>query len=155
MFAAHLFATPHMKSGIYLGMEFLYSIEEINLAAKWLLEQAGNSKVIAFHGELGAGKTTLISVICGELGVKDTVSSPTFSIINIYETESGSRLYHLDLYRLKSEQEAIEAGIEECVESGSFCFVEWPERFPDLFTGEMHCYLSHAGSTKRKLEIIV
>lgn len=154
MFIACFFNRARRKTGIYLRMEFIYSLDEIGEAVKWLLKQAGNRKIIAFHGDLGAGKTTLISALCKFLGVEDPVSSPTFSIINLYNSVGGEKIFHLDLYRLKDEQEAIEAGVEDCLSSGSYCFVEWPERVPELFTGEMHCYISLEGNMKRKLSFI-
>ncbi|RYG42033.1 MAG: tRNA (adenosine(37)-N6)-threonylcarbamoyltransferase complex ATPase subunit type 1 TsaE [Chitinophagaceae bacterium] len=135
-------------------MEFTYSLENIGEAAQWLLKQAAGRKIIAFHGDLGAGKTTLISSICNFLNVKEAVSSPTFAIINAYSTERSEKIFHIDLYRLKNEQEAIEAGVEDCLASGSLCLVEWPERVPDFFTGEMHCYISLVGNRARKLRII-
>ncbi len=135
-------------------MEFIYGLGNIEDAAKWLLNQAHGRNIITFHGDLGAGKTTLISSMCALLKVKEAVSSPTFSIINSYTTGDSETIFHIDLYRIKDEQEAIDAGVEDCLLSGNLCFVEWPERVPDFFTGEMHCYISLAGNMKRKLRII-
>lgn len=155
MFRALVFHKLPSKSGISLDMEFSYSLENIHDAARWLLDAAGDRKIITFHGDLGAGKTTLIAEICSLMNVVETVSSPTFSIINVYTAPEGEKIFHLDLYRLKSEREAIDAGVEDCLASESLCLVEWPERAPDFFTGEMHCYISIAGSSTRKLRIIV
>ena len=135
-------------------MEFTYSLNKIEEAAKWLLNQAGSRKIVAFHGDLGAGKTTLIAAICKQLKVTEPVSSPTYPIINAYSNAAGEKIFHLDLYRLNSEQEAIEAGVEDCLVSGDLCLVEWPERLPGFFTGEVHCYISGAGPASRKLRII-
>jgi tRNA threonylcarbamoyladenosine biosynthesis protein TsaE len=85
---------------------------------------------------MGAGKTTLIEAICAAKGVREHTSSPTFSIINQYGyTEDGEEklIYHIDLYRLKDEEEIIQAGVEDCVYSGSLCMIEWPQKAPDLF----------------------
>jgi tRNA threonylcarbamoyladenosine biosynthesis protein TsaE len=82
---------------------------------------------------LGAGKTTFINALCKELGVTESVSSPTFSLIQEYEADKGKIIYHIDLYRIKNKEEAIETGIEDCIYSNETCFVEWPEKAPALF----------------------
>lgn len=114
-----------------------------------------DARVIAFHGEMGSGKTTLIHALCDVLGVEDTVGSPTFSIINQYNyVEDGQRkkLYHLDLYRLKDEEEAHRAGVEDCLYSGDICLVEWPEKAPALFPPDtLHVYISITGPDSRRL----
>jgi tRNA threonylcarbamoyladenosine biosynthesis protein TsaE len=96
---------------------------------------AGDQRKFAFHGEMGAGKTTLISALCRFRGVSDITSSPTFSIINEY-AYPGGRIYHMDLYRLKDEEEVVQAGVEDCWYSDAICMVEWPERAPGLFGEE-------------------
>lgn len=131
-----------------------FSLDEISAAARQLLSLTNATGVIAFHGEMGAGKTTLIEAIGRELGVLDTMGSPTFSIINEYLTKDGQTIYHMDLYRLADEQEGISAGVEDCLYSGSLCLVEWPEKAPRLLpAGTIHCYLSRTGQDERKLEI--
>ena len=131
-----------------------FTLEHINEAALRLMEEAGDRKVIAFHGEMGAGKTTFIHALCETLQVKDVVGSPTFSIINEYNTNAGSVIYHMDLYRLKTNQEAIEAGVEDCLYSGNLCLVEWPEKAPGIFPADtVHCYLRSTGHNERKLQI--
>lgn len=134
-----------------------YSVKELQQAAQWVLENIGEKKVIALHGEMGAGKTTLVSAICNLFRVLDVVSSPTFSIINEYhyKDEGGNQsLFHIDLYRLKDEQEAIHVGVEECFYSGNYCFVEWPERTPNLLPDNcIHIYLIATGDQNRKLKI--
>lgn len=114
-------------------METCYRINEIGITAREFLKQLQDYKVFAFSGELGAGKTTFISSLCKVLRVQETVSSPTFSIIQEYSTEDGDSIYHMDLYRIKSNEEAIDAGIEDCLESHKICFVEWPEKAPEIF----------------------
>ena len=92
-------------------------------------------KVFAFHGEMGAGKTTFIHALCDVLKVKGNVSSPTFSIINEYDA-ADQLVYHIDLYRIKDDEEALRAGVEDCLFSGNYCFVEWPEKAPSIFPDE-------------------
>ncbi len=135
-------------------MDSNFSLNEINKAAAAFLEKAGRQRVIAFHGEMGAGKTTFITAVCRQLRVEDVVSSPTFSIINQYQAKGGQMVYHMDLYRIKSEEEALQAGVEECFYSGNYCFVEWPENAAALLPDDsLHCYLSYAGDNERKLQI--
>jgi len=116
---------------------------------------ADDTKIFAFHGEMGAGKTTFIHALCDVKGIKDAVTSPTFSIINEYNyNEDGmeKKLFHLDLYRLKDEEEAIRAGIEDCLYSNNICFVEWPDKAPGIFpAGTLHVYMQVIGEKKRKL----
>lgn len=107
------------------------SIAELPQAAANLLAAVGTNRIVLFHGDMGAGKTTLISAICRQLGVADVPSSPTFSIVNEYSSPDGP-VYHFDFYRLKSEQEAFDLGYEEYFYSGTYCFVEWPEKIPNL-----------------------
>ncbi|MEY4703085.1 MAG: hypothetical protein RIR96_982 [Bacteroidota bacterium] len=114
-------------------MEISFNLEQIQQAADQVLTILGKPGCVILRGEMGAGKTTFTQAICRRLGVLDKMGSPTFSIINEYATETGEKVYHLDLYRLKNEAEAIAAGVEECIYSGSYCFVEWPERAPGLF----------------------
>lgn len=109
-----------------------YNLEEVNDIAKWILGGVKSTKVLLFKGDLGAGKTTLIKEICYLLGVKDQITSPTYTIVNEYLLPKGDRLYHMDLYRLNSFEEAMEIGIEEMIESGSICIIEWPEIIEDI-----------------------
>ena len=104
-------------------------------AANRLLNFAGTQKVFLFFGEMGAGKTTFIQALCGALGVKDTVSSPTYSIVNEYSITNGS-VYHFDFYRIKSQEEAFDIGFEEYLYSKKYCFIEWPEKIKDLWPPE-------------------
>ena len=86
-----------------------------------------------FRGQMGAGKTTLTKEILAQLGVKGSVQSPTFSLVNEHQTESGRTIYHFDLYRLKNVQEALAIGIEEYLDSGDLCLIEWPEQAEELW----------------------
>ncbi|HET6225123.1 MAG TPA: tRNA (adenosine(37)-N6)-threonylcarbamoyltransferase complex ATPase subunit type 1 TsaE [Bacteroidia bacterium] len=110
----------------------LTDLSELPSIAKKLLESLDGEKVVAFHGEMGAGKTTLIKAMCEALGVVDTVSSPTFSIVNEYRTASGQKIYHFDFYRIKSVEEAYDMGYEEYFYSKAYCFIEWPEKIGEL-----------------------
>jgi tRNA threonylcarbamoyladenosine biosynthesis protein TsaE len=113
-------------------MEFSYRLENIDQAAAEVLKVVGKGSVITFSGEMGAGKTTFIQSICRHMGVKGGMGSPTFSIINEYESAEGP-VFHIDLYRCKDEEEAVRAGVEDCIYSGCMCLVEWPSRAPSLF----------------------
>ncbi|MFT3979637.1 MAG: tRNA (adenosine(37)-N6)-threonylcarbamoyltransferase complex ATPase subunit type 1 TsaE [Ferruginibacter sp.] len=135
-------------------MDSFFTLDEIDTAAAAFLEQVKGRKVFAFHGEMGAGKTTLITTICKALGVEEVTGSPTFSIINQYKTNNGLTIYHMDLYRLKDEEEALQAGVEDSFYNSDYSFVEWPEKAPDLFPpGTVHCFLSLAPQNTRKLQI--
>ena len=116
-----------------------------------------DTKVFAFHGAMGAGKTTIIESLCKAKGVKDVMGSPTFSIINEYSyDENGVEniIYHIDLYRLKDEQEIIQAGVEDCIYSGAVCFVEWPEKAPFLFDDKtVQVYLEAINEEEREVKI--
>jgi tRNA threonylcarbamoyladenosine biosynthesis protein TsaE len=107
------------------------TLDELSSAARALLDFAGEEQIFIFEGEMGAGKTTFIKAFCAELGVTETVSSPTFSIVNEYEG-SNSVIYHFDFYRIKNLQEAYDIGYEEYFYSGNRCLIEWPERIAEL-----------------------
>jgi tRNA threonylcarbamoyladenosine biosynthesis protein TsaE len=109
------------------------TIEHLTEAASQLLKFAGNEKIFLFTGDMGAGKTTLIKSICSGLKVKDTVTSPTYSLVNEYEG-AETTIYHFDFYRIKNEEEAFDMGFEEYVYSGNYCFIEWPEKIENLWT---------------------
>ena len=135
-------------------MELIFNIADIQGAASSFLEASKLPGVFAFHGEMGAGKTTFIHALCDRLQVTSRVSSPTFSIINEYSSPSG-RIFHIDLYRLRDEQEALRAGVEDCLYSGETCFVEWPQRAPGIFPPQTtHFQLTVHGEGTRKLSSI-
>ncbi len=112
-------------------MEITFSLDQINEVAKQILAE-DPKKVILFHGEMGAGKTTLIKALAKSLGVNGATSSPTFSLVNEYQTIDNNILYHFDMYRLKNETEALDMGIDEYLYSGNWCFIEWAEKIPNL-----------------------
>ncbi|HSQ43626.1 MAG TPA: tRNA (adenosine(37)-N6)-threonylcarbamoyltransferase complex ATPase subunit type 1 TsaE [Ginsengibacter sp.] len=132
-------------------MEFIFDLNNIQTIATSFISLVGKYKIIAFSGELGAGKTTLINAICKELGVEESVTSPTYSIIQEYHSDELI-VYHMDLYRIKSIEEAIDAGIEECLESNNLCLVEWPEKATLLFPPEtVYASLQTVSNNVRKL----
>jgi tRNA threonylcarbamoyladenosine biosynthesis protein TsaE len=113
-----------------------YSLADLTQVAMQIIQQSQGVSLILFEGEVGAGKTTLIKAICKELGVEDVASSPTFSIINEYTTIDESMVYHIDLYRLKSLDEALEIGIDEYIYADGLCLIEWPQILEDLIFDE-------------------
>lgn len=108
-----------------------FKLAELPIVAEELIQALGDTRVVALDAPMGAGKTTLVHAICEALAVIDPVASPTFSIINEYSSPSGA-VYHIDCYRLKSEEEAIDAGIEDCLSGAHWCFIEWAEKIPNL-----------------------
>ncbi|HUZ61708.1 MAG TPA: tRNA (adenosine(37)-N6)-threonylcarbamoyltransferase complex ATPase subunit type 1 TsaE [Hanamia sp.] len=135
-------------------MEIIYELVNIENAAKEFLELTKNYKVLAFGGDLGAGKTTFISTLCKLLKVNGTISSPTYSIIQEYNTLNDEIIYHIDLYRIKSGREAMDAGIEDCLNSNEICMVEWPERVPGIFPeNTVFTNIEILSASKRKLVV--
>jgi tRNA threonylcarbamoyladenosine biosynthesis protein TsaE len=113
-----------------------YSINDLALAATWLIKQAGEKKLWCFYGDMGAGKTTLIKEVCHQMGIGQNVSSPTFSLVNEYTLPQGDLVYHFDFYRIKSIDEAYDIGYEMYFESGAICLIEWPEKIEEILLGE-------------------
>jgi tRNA threonylcarbamoyladenosine biosynthesis protein TsaE len=113
-------------------MEICFRLQDLGTAASTFWQQFPLQTVFAFHGGMGAGKTTFIHALCAARGVTGPMGSPTFSIINEYRYPGGN-IYHLDLYRLKDEEEALRAGVEDVLYSGDLCLVEWPDRAPGIF----------------------
>lgn len=138
-------------------MELKFSLHDIGKTATTFWKLAGDAKVIAFYGQMGSGKTTFIHALCDAKGIKDAVGSPTFSIINEYVyTDNGvtKKIFHLDLYRLKDEEEAMQAGVEDCLYSNNICLVEWPEKAPGLFPpGTLHVRIGIIDPVTRTLSV--
>ncbi|MCW3118276.1 MAG: tsaE [Chitinophagaceae bacterium] len=138
-------------------MEWRFILDDIQATAKSFWQAAAGVRVFAFHGALGAGKTTFIHALCEEKKVKDVISSPTFSLINEYLfSEDGveKKIYHIDLYRLKDEEEARLAGVEDCLYSDHICLVEWPEKSPGLFPDDtLHVSIETVGNQTRLVRI--
>jgi tRNA threonylcarbamoyladenosine biosynthesis protein TsaE len=133
-------------------MEIIYKLSAISQASEQLLAQLNDTKTIAFHGEMGAGKTTFITAFCKALGVESSISSPTYSIINQYKTIAGQIIYHMDLYRLRDEEEAINAGVEDTLYSGELCLVEWPEKAASLLPeNTLNIYIEAVNDDERKI----
>ena len=135
-------------------MEVTFSLNEIQSVVKQLLNTPGLKKVITFHAEMGVGKTTFIKEIVKQLGVEDNSSSPTFSLVNEYTTSNGETVYHFDLYRLNSEEEAYDMGIDEYFYSGNWCFIEWPEKTPNLIPidhASIHMKITDKGERELRL----
>jgi len=132
---------------------FVYSENELVKAVQFLQAHLQSPKILLFYGEMGAGKTTFIKAFCAALGVEDTVSSPTFSIVNEYHYPQGI-IYHFDFYRLKNQTEALDLGLEEYLDSGNYCLIEWPEKIPDLLPENyVHISLKVRPDQQRKLTI--
>lgn len=108
------------------------SLKELPAAAQTILDNLGDETLIAFYGEMGAGKTTLIKEICRQLGSDDNITSPTFALMNEYRTGSGQKIFHFDFYRINSISEAYDMGYEDFFYSDSLCLVEWPEKIKQL-----------------------
>lgn len=138
-------------------MEWQFSLDKINDVAKAFWQAADDKTVFAFHGPMGAGKTTFIHALCDAKGVKDVVGSPTFSIINEYQylcEGTKKPLFHMDLYRIKDEEEALRTGVEDALFSGYTCLVEWPEKAPGIFPGDtIHVVIELVDTQTRRIKI--
>jgi tRNA threonylcarbamoyladenosine biosynthesis protein TsaE len=113
----------------------------------------GDNKIFAFYGKMGVGKTTFIKAVCEEMGVTDVVNSPTFAIVNEYLDGQGNTIYHFDFYRIKSEREVYDIGFDEYIDSGSLCFIEWPELIEDFLPEEtISVYIEEAPDGTRTIK---
>ena len=130
------------------------SLENIGAAAKQFAGVLGDSRVVAFYGNMGAGKTTFISALCRYFGVEDDVCSPTFTIVNEYRTDDGDSIFHFDFYRIDSLKEAVDIGFEEYLYSGSLCLIEWPEKVEPLLPDDtLVVIITATGDDSRTIEI--
>lgn len=111
---------------------YIKKLENLQEAAKEFLELNKTKKNFAFYGDLGAGKTTFIKALCNELNVVDIVTSPTFSLINEYQSDDLSPVYHMDFYRIKNIDEAYDIGVEDYFYDNGFCLIEWPEKIEEI-----------------------
>lgn len=109
-----------------------HSLNDLPFAAKQLLDSLGNCRVVAFDGQMGAGKTTFIATILKAMGIPDPDGSPTYSIVNSYHSDYFGDVLHFDVYRLESVEEALGIGMEEMLYSGAYCFIEWAEKVQEL-----------------------
>ena len=129
-------------------------VDEIQKVAHKIISE-NPKKVILFHGNMGVGKTTLIKELAIALGVFDATSSPTFSLVNEYQTSNNQLVYHFDMYRINSEREALDMGIDEYLYSGNWCFIEWAEKIPNLIPEEHSVIrLSLTSDGKRHLTLL-
>lgn len=134
-------------------MNLNFTLDNINEVTRTVYEMSKGRRIWALHGEMGAGKTTFIHALCVWLQVESPVSSPTYSIINEYFSKTVGIIYHIDLYRLKDEEEALNAGVEECIISGHFCLIEWTERAPRLLPENcFHITIEAIDVNKRTLQ---
>lgn len=134
-------------------MNYNYALEELPQIAKKILTKA-NAKTFLFYAEMGMGKTTLIKELAKQLGVTDLTSSPTFSLVNEYLSENGERIYHFDFYRIESEEEAYDIGLEEYFDDTSWCFIEWPSSIENLVPLEsVKIYIERNNDNTRKIRI--
>jgi tRNA threonylcarbamoyladenosine biosynthesis protein TsaE len=139
--------------GYICKMETTFTLTTINEVVKQFWNVVGHRKVIAFHGQMGSGKTTFIHALCEAKQVSSTVTSPTFSIINEYIFPGGS-IFHIDLYRLEGEDEVIRAGVEDCLYSGNICLVEWPDKAPRIFPEKtVHVYIDFIDTQTRSVRL--
>lgn len=132
------------------------SLDKIDEAALEFIRAMGDNTVFAFHGDMGAGKTTFIKAICENLGVSDTINSPTFAIVNEYRSDSGELIYHFDFYRINKIEEVFDFGYEDYFYSGSLCFIEWPEKVDTLLpkdTVNVYVKVQQDGSREVSLSI--
>ena len=131
-------------------MEYIYNLTNINKASKLVIDNI-KTTVVRIDGKIGAGKTKIISNICMQLGVKEIITSPTFSIINTYQSVNGP-IHHFDFYRIENPNEALDIGVEEYLDSGNLCFIEWAEKIePHLPLNYDHYILRVLNDTTRKI----
>ncbi|MGE4586707.1 MAG: tRNA (adenosine(37)-N6)-threonylcarbamoyltransferase complex ATPase subunit type 1 TsaE [Mangrovibacterium sp.] len=104
------------------------SVLELEAAARKFLETFPRERIFAFYGKMGSGKTTFIKALCRSLGSADNITSPTFAMVNVYSTKGNGQIFHFDFYRMKKPEEVLDIGLEEYLDSGQYCFMEWPEK---------------------------
>lgn len=130
------------------------SVNDLPEAADAILETLNGRSIVAFWREMGAGKTTLIRALCDRLGVADTVTSPTFALVNEYHTEAGTPIYHFDFYRINRIEEVFDFGYEEYFYSGDLCLIEWPEKIEGLLPEKtLSVRILITGDDSRTIEI--
>lgn len=135
-------------------MNIVFSVEQLKEVAEQILAQ-NPKKIILFNGEMGVGKTTLIKQLCKTLGVEDATSSPTFSLVNEYDTVDNKIVYHFDFYRLNKETEALDMGVDDYLYSGNWCFIEWSEKIASLIPDEHSVVtITLLADGKRELKLV-
>jgi len=130
-----------------------YSLDNLSEIAAEVIASAEN-KTLLFYGQMGVGKTTLIKEICKQLGVLDNISSPTFSLVNEYQTNNNEKVFHFDFYRITDEEEALDIGIEEYLDNNNWCLIEWPENIENLLPLKaVQIYLSILNDEQRNIQL--
>ena len=130
------------------------SLADIDVAAKEFAAALGDNRIVAFYGNMGAGKTTFISALCRCYGVEDDVCSPTFTIVNEYRAADGESIFHFDFYRIESLKEAVDIGLDEYLYSGSLCLIEWPQKVEPLLPDEtLEVHIEVDGHDRRTITI--
>jgi len=130
-----------------------YSLQDLPNIASEIISSAKN-KTLLFYGQMGVGKTTLIKELCKSLGVLDNISSPTFSLVNEYQTANNDKVYHFDFYRIEDEEEAFDIGIEDYFDSKNWCFIEWPENIENLLPLDaVEIHLSLLDDEQRNIQL--
>ncbi|MGK0325426.1 MAG: tRNA threonylcarbamoyladenosine biosynthesis protein TsaE [Polaribacter sp.] len=134
-------------------MDKNYSLQDLSLIASEIISSA-KSKTLLFYGEMGVGKTTLIKEICKELKVQDSISSPTFSLVNEYQTSTNEKVFHFDFYRITDQEEALDIGIEEYFYNNDWCLIEWPGNIENLLPLEaVEIHLIILDNRKRNIQL--
>ncbi len=130
------------------------NLEEYPSAAKKFIAAMGDNRIFAFYGGMGSGKTTFIKSVCEEMGVEEAINSPTFAIVNEYESQEGETIYHFDFYRIKSIAEVYNMGYEEYLYNNAYCFIEWPELIEELLPEEaVKVTITEEEDTSRTIKI--
>ena len=130
----------------------IYQLTELDVVSSELLNRFSDHSLFLLTGDLGAGKTTLVTAICNHLRIIDAVNSPTYSLVNVYMTEKGDEVYHMDLYRLKDEEEALDIGVEDYLYSSNYTFIEWPGIIEHMLPEEVvRIHIQNIGNATRKI----
>ncbi|CAI8396204.1 MAG: tRNA threonylcarbamoyladenosine biosynthesis protein TsaE [Polaribacter sejongensis] len=130
-----------------------YSLDDLSTIATTIISSVEN-KTLLFYGQMGVGKTTLIKEICNQIGVLDPISSPTFSLVNEYQTSKKKKVFHFDFYRIEAEEEAFDLGIEEYFDTGDWCLIEWPENIENLLPlGAVQIHLTILEDEQRNIQL--
>ena len=138
---------------IFVFMNKNYSLDNLSEVAAELISSVEN-KTLLFYGQMGVGKTTLIKEICKQLGVLDNISSPTFSLVNEYQTKNNEKVFHFDFYRITDQEEALDMGIEEYLDNNDWCLIEWPENIENLLPLEaVQIYLTILNNEQRNIQL--